>query len=329
MDKIKTMMRAVQYSKYGGGVADLKQVEVPVPSPKKDEVLIKVETASINPIDWKLQDGVARPFLPRKFPHIPGTDVAGEVVQVGSEVQSFKVGENVVAVLGNGGALAEYAVANEGSTVSRPPEVSVREAAALPIAGLAAHQSLTQLAGLKLDGTGPEVNVLVTAASGGVGQYAVQLLKLANAHITATCGARNIDLVRSLGADEVLDYKTPDGGALKSPSGRKYDVIIHCAHNIPWSTFEANLTSKGKVVDTTPGFGTLMSVAFKKITFAKKQLIPLFTSPKKENLEFLVKLVKEGKLKPVIDSVHPLSKAEEAWAKSIDGHATGKILVEP
>ncbi|PPD75671.1 hypothetical protein GOBAR_DD27401 [Gossypium barbadense] len=126
------------------------------------------------------------------------------------------------------GALAEYVVVNEGSTVSRPPE----------------------LAGLKLDGTGLEVNVLVTAASGGVGQYAVQLLKLANAHITATFGARNMDLVRSLGADEVLDYKTPNGVALKSPSGRKYDRTSN-------------------------------------------------------------------------------SKAEEAWAKSIDGHATGNILVEP
>ncbi|MBA0675293.1 hypothetical protein Goari_016846, partial [Gossypium aridum] len=129
------------------------------------------------------------------------------------------------------------------------------------------------LAGLKLDGTGLEVNVLVTAASGGVGQYAVQLLKLANAHITATFGARNMDLVRILGADEVLDYKAPNGVALKSPSGRKYDVIIHCAHNIPWSTLEANLTSKGKRTSN--------------------------------------------------------SKAEEAWAKSIDGHATGNILVEP
>ncbi|MBA0549199.1 hypothetical protein Golob_020249 [Gossypium lobatum] len=94
-----------------------------------------------------------------------------------------------------------------------------------------------------------------------------------------------MDLVRSLGADEVLDYKTPNGVALKSPSGRKFDVIIHCAHNIPWSTLEANLTSKGKVVDVNLRFGTLMSVAFKKITFAKKQLIPLFTFPKKEDLE--------------------------------------------
>ncbi|KAK8717870.1 hypothetical protein V6N13_045123 [Hibiscus sabdariffa] len=322
----KNLMRAVQYSKYGGGVDGLKHVEVPIPSAKKDEVLIKVEAASINPIDWKIQNGVARPFLPRKFPHIPGTDVAGEIVQIGSGVKSFKAGDKVVT---NGGALAEYALAKEGSTVPRPPEVSALEAAALPIAGLAAHQSLTLHAGLKLDGSGPQVNVLVTAASGGVGTYAVQLAKLANAHVTATCGARNMDLVRSLGADEVLDYKTPEGKALTSPSGRKYDIIIHCTTNIPWSTFQANLTSKGKVVHTTPGFGTLMSVAVKKITCSKKKLVPVFTDPKKENLDFLVKLVQAGKLKPVIDSKHPLSKAGEAWGKSIDGHATGKILVEP
>ncbi|KAK8674358.1 hypothetical protein V6N13_112650 [Hibiscus sabdariffa] len=325
----KNLMRAVQYSKYGGGVDGLKHVEVPIPSPKKDEVLIKIEAVGINPIDWKMQDGVARPFLPRKFPHVPGTDVAGEIVQVGSGVKSFKAGDKVVAVLGNGGALAEYALAKEASAVPRPPEVSALEAAALPIAGLAAHQSLTLHAGLKLDGSGPQVNVLITAASGGVGTYAVQLAKLANAHVTATCGARNMDLVRSLGADEVLDYKTPEGKALTSPSGRKYDIIIHCTTNIPWSTFQANLTSKGKVVDTTPGFGTLMSVAVKKITCSKKKLVPVFTDPKKENLDFLVKLVQAGKLKPVIDSKHPLDKAGEAWGKSIDGHATGKILVEP
>ncbi|GMI98632.1 chloroplast envelope Quinone Oxidoreductase Homolog [Hibiscus trionum] len=327
----KNLMRAVQYSKYGGGVADMKHVEVPIPKPKKDQVLIKVEAASINPIDWKIQDGIARPFLPRKFPHISGTDVAGEIVQVGAGVDKFKAGDKVVAILGvsNGGALAEFAVAHKDSTVPRPPEVSAADGAALPIAGLAAHQSLTKLAGLKLDGSGPPVNVLITAASGGVGTYAVQLAKLANAHVTATCGARNMDLVTSLGADEVLDYKTPEGKALKSPSGRKYDIIIHCTANIPWSTFAANMTSKGKVVDTTPGFGTLLSVAWKKITFAKKQLLPLFTAVKQENLDYLVKLSQEGKLKSIIDSTHPLSKAEEAWAKSIDGHATGKILVEP
>ncbi|KAE8685855.1 Quinone-oxidoreductase-like protein [Hibiscus syriacus] len=296
------LMRAVQYSKYGGGVAGLKHVEVPVPSPKKDEALIKVEAASINPIDWKIQNGIARPFLPRKFPHIPGTDVAGEIVQVGAGVNNFKAGDKVVAVLGNGGALAEFAVAHKDSTVLRPPEVSSADAAALPIAGLAAHQSLTKLAGLKLDGSGPPVNVLITAASGGVGTYAVQLAKLANVHVTATCGARNMELVRSLGADEPT---------------------------FPGLPLRLTFTPKGKVVDTTPGFGTLMSVAAKKITFAKKQLLPLFTAVKQENLDYLVKLMQAGKLKSVIDSTHPLSKAEEAWAKSIDGHATGKILVEP
>ena len=220
-------------------------------------------------------------------------------------------------------------MAKESLTVARPPEVSAAEGAGLPIAGLTAHQALTQSAGVKLDGSGQQVNLLITAASGGVGQYAVQLAKLGNTHVTATCGARNMDLVKSLGADEVLDYKSPDGTALKSPSGRKYDVVIHCATGIAWSIFEPNLSANGKVVDTTPGVGTLMSVALKKITWSKKQLIPLFTDPKKENLEYLVKLVKEGKLKPIIDSKYPLSKAEDAWAKSIDGHATGKIIVEP
>ncbi|KAL4377697.1 hypothetical protein GQ457_02G004650 [Hibiscus cannabinus] len=323
------LMRAVQFSKYGGGVADLKHVEVPVPTPGKDEVLIKVEAASINPIDWKIQNGYARPLLPRKFPHIPGIDAAGEIVKVGSGVQSFKSGDKVVAILNGGGALAEYAVAKESSTVSRPLEISAAEAAALPIAGLAAHQALTQNAGLKLDGTNPKTNILITAASGGVGTFAVQLAKLGNAHVTATCGARNADLIKSLGADEVIDYKSPDGKTGKSPSGRKYDTVIHCTTSTPWSTFQANVTPNGKIVDTTPSFGTMWSIGLKKITFAKQQLSTVLTDPKKENLEFLVKLVKEGKLKPVIDSTYPLSKVQEAWTKSSDGHATGKIIVEP
>ncbi|KAK9992956.1 hypothetical protein SO802_022659 [Lithocarpus litseifolius] len=229
----------------------------------------------------------------------------------------------------DGGGLAEFAVTKERLTVSRPAEVSAAEAAALPIAGLTAHQALTQDAGINLDESGPQKNILITAASGGVGHYAVQLAKLGNTHVTATCGARNIDFVKSLGADEVLDYKTPDGAALKSPSGKKYDAVIHCARDIPWSTFEPNLSANGKVFDLTPGPGAMMTFAVKKLTFSKKQLLPVLLIAKGENLDYLVKLVKEGKLKTVIDSKHSLSKAEDAWAKSIDGHATGKIIVEP
>lgn len=323
-------MKAVQYDSYGGGANALKHVEVPVPTPKKDDVLIKVEAVSINPVDWKVQNGMLRPLAPRQFPFIPLSDIAGEVVEVGPEVKNFKAGDKVVAMLSTfaGGGLAEYAVAKENLTVPRPPEVSAAEGAGLPVAGLTAHQALTVPAGVKLDGSGPQTSILITAASGGVGLYAVQLAKLGNTHVTATCGARNMDLVKSLGADEVVDYKTPEGAALKSPSGKKYDAVIHCASNISWSTFSPNLSTHGKVIDITPGPKAMWTFAMKKATFSKKQLVPMFVSPKGENLDYLVKLVKEEKLKTVIDSKHPFSKAGDAWAKSAEGHATGKIIVE-
>lgn len=225
--------------------------------------------------------------------------------------------------------MAEFAVASESLTAARPSQVSAAEAAALPIAGLTARDALTLIAGVKLDGTGDPKNILVTAASGGVGHYAVQLAKLGNHHVTATCGARNIDFVKSLGADEVLDYRTPEGVALKSPSGRKYDAVVNCTTGIPWSTFDSNLTEKGVVVDLTPNPSSLATAALKKLTFSKKRLVPFFVDVKREGLEYLAQLVKDGKLKTVIDSKFPLSKAEDAWAKSIDGHATGKIIVEP
>ncbi|KAI9084696.1 hypothetical protein K1719_033340 [Acacia pycnantha] len=325
------LMQAIQYDSYGGGPAGLKHVEIPVPTPNKNEVLLKVEATSLNAFDWKIQKGVARPLLPRKFPYIPGTDIAGEIVEVGPQVKDFKVGDKVVAFHPHdrGGGLAEFAVASEYLTVSRPPEVSAAEAAALTLAGLTAHQPLTEIAGVKLDGTGEQKNILVIAASSGVGHLAVQLAKLGNTFVTAICGSRNIDLIRSLGADEVLDYKTPEGAALKSPSGRKYDAVIHCATGIPWSTFKPQLSDNGKVIDLTPGLSSFATYALKKLTFSKKQLVPFFATPKKENLSYLVQLVKDGRLKTVIDSRFPLSQVEDAWAKSMDGHATGKIIVEP
>jgi len=229
----------------------------------------------------------------------------------------------------SGGGLAEFSVAKENLTVSRPPQVSAADGAGLPVAGLTALQALTQSAGVKLDESGPRKNILITAASGGVGHYAVQLAKLGNTHVTATCGARNLDFVMGLGADEVVDYKTPDGAALKSPSGQKYDVAINCALSMPFSAFEPNLSPNGKVTDVNLSFGTVKTSALKKLTCSKKQMVPLILVPKGENLDYLVQLVKERKLKTIIDSKHPLSKAEDAWAKITDGHATGKIIVEP
>ncbi|CAA6667922.1 unnamed protein product [Spirodela intermedia] len=314
------LMHAVQYEACGGGAAALK-------------LLLKLEAASVNPADWKIQKGLLRPFLPRKFPFSPVTDVAGEVVETGSGVDSLKPGDKVVSILpySKGGGFAEYAVASASKTVKRPAEVSAADGAGLPMAGLTALQTLKS-AGIRFDGGGGggenAANILVTAASGGVGVYAVQLAKLGKCHVTATCGARNLELVNSLGADEVLDYKSPGGAALESPSGKKYDAVIHCATGIPWSKFEPTLSEKGKVIDITPSGAALLTAAIKKITFSKKQLVPFFFSRRAEELEFLLGLMKEGKLKSVVDSRHPLSQAEAAWAKSVDGHATGKIVVE-
>ena len=145
--------------------------------------------------------------------------------------------------------------------------------------------------------------------------------------MTATCGARNIDLVKNLGANEVLDYKTPEGDALKSPSGVKYDAIIHCATGIPWSKFSSTLTPNGKVIDLTPNFKSIVHTIFKKVTFSKQKLVPFMASPNSEDLKLLGELVKDGKLRNIVDSQHPFAKAEESWVRSMEGHATGKVVV--
>lgn len=334
------LMRALVYDGYVNGAVGLKHVEVAVPSPTKDEVLIKVEATTLNPVDWKAHKFriLLRPFLSRtSHSPIPCNDVAGEVVEVGSGVQKFKPGDKVVSVMNifTAGGLSEYCVAKEKVTVSRPAEVSAAEGAGLPVAGLSAHLALTRYIGLKLQhehDNKPQKNILITAASGGVGHYAVQLAKMGNAHVTATCGARNIELVKGLGADEVLDYKTDEGASLTSPSGRKYDAVIHCAPTVSWSVFEPNLVENGVVVDLThPGMSRVMwANAVNKITLSKKKWLTFTLNPQDdEGLKFLVGLVKEGKLKTIIDSKHSLSRAEEAWSRGISGHATGKIIIEP
>ncbi|KAL6199494.1 hypothetical protein ACLB2K_029278 [Fragaria x ananassa] len=173
-------------------VTDSQHVQVPIPTPKKNEVLLKLEAASLNPGDCKIQKGQARPIFPRKLPHIPVTDVAGEVVELGEDVKNFKVGDKVVAMLsyGYGGGLGEFAAANAEMVVARPSEVSAADGAGLPVAALSAHWALTKDAEIKLHGTDEPKNILITGASGNVGLYAVQLAKLGNAHVTATCGAR-------------------------------------------------------------------------------------------------------------------------------------------
>ncbi|CAI9107356.1 OLC1v1006687C1 [Oldenlandia corymbosa var. corymbosa] len=228
----------------------------------------------------------------------------------------------------NGGGLAEYAAVKANLTVIRPDTVSAADGASLATTAMTAYQALKTVGGLT---TRPIQNILITAASGGVGIMAVQLAKLLapSSHVTVTCGARNFEFMRSLGADEVLDYKSPEGASLKSPSGKKYDLVVDAASGISWSTFASNMSAKSKVVYLTPNGSSFLTVVLRKITFSSKQAAILFTAQNDKDLEFLVRLVEEGKLKVKIDSKYPLTKAEDAWAKCMDGHATGKIIVEP
>jgi NADPH:quinone reductase-like Zn-dependent oxidoreductase len=217
--------------------------------------------------------------------------------------------------------------------VARPPEVSAVEGACLPVAASSALQMLKAI-GVSFDektsgGRAPK-NVLVTAASGGVGHYAVQLAKLAGLHVTDTCGARNVAFVQGLGADDVLDYKTPEGAAFRSPSGRRYDAVANCAAGVSWPALKAVLPEKGGTAADVmaPGIGATLTSLLQKVTFAKKRVAPLRLTLRKEEMEWLVDLARQGKLRTVVDSRYPLSRAQEAWTKSIDGHATGKIVVE-
>lgn len=325
-------MRAVLYDKYGGGAEGLKHVEVPIPSPKKGELLLRMEAASINRVDWRFQQGKARPILPSKFPFTPVCELAGEVVELGSGVSGFAAGDKVIAVnFPGGGGLAEYAVVSASCAATRPPEVSATEGACLPIAAATALAAL-RTAGVGLDARGPPKNVLVTAASGGVGTFAVQLAKLSGKHhVTVTSGARNLGLVRALGANDALDYGTPEGAALRraGPAGRKHDAVVHCAEGFPWSAFEPALADAGGVVvDLTARVASVAVAALQRVLFARKRLVPLLVSPKKEDMEVLLGLVRRGQIRVVIDSRYPLSRAHEGWAKSMGGHATGKIVVE-
>lgn len=325
-------MRAVQYSGYGGGAAALKHVEIPVPTVKKDYVLIKVEAVSINPLDWKIQDGYVKHILPPRFPHIPGTDVSGEVVSVGHGVTTFAPGDKVVGCLGTfGGGLAEYALAHISTIAKRPSGVTALDGACLGEAAFSALQSVRDWAGVQLNGSKPKVpmNVLITGAGGGVGTFAVQLAKLGGVHVTATCGdgARQMELVKSLGADEVLDSKTAEGESLESPSGKKYDTVIQCGEYTPFAHFKPQLSPSGKVIDLAPSPKSMLSSATSLASFSKQKCVPFLPSTNSTDYYFLFSLMQQKKLKTVIDSQFPLSQAEKAWAASMTGHVTGKVIV--
>jgi NADPH:quinone reductase-like Zn-dependent oxidoreductase len=323
-------MKAIRYCEYGSpDVLKLEDVEKPVPN--DDQVVIKVRAASLNAFDsyvirdsWlgRLIFGLRKPRDTRL-----GQDVAGQVVAVGKNVTQFKPGDEVFGI--NRGALAEYARTFERALVAKPPNVSFEQAASLPLAGL------TALQGLREGKIQPGQKVLINGATGGVGTFAVQIAKSFGAEVTAVCNTSKVDLVRSIGADHVIDYTKEDF----TKSSQRYDVIFDNVCNHSFTERRRVLNPKGIcVLAGMGGAGVKGGEAIGRIagnlfiarglsSFTDQKFAQYRTKSSKQDLTILGELVEAGKLRPVIDRTYKLSDAAEALRYLNEGHARGKIII--
>jgi NADPH:quinone reductase-like Zn-dependent oxidoreductase len=323
-------MKAVRYCEYGSpDVVKLKSVEKPVP--EDNQVLIKVRAASLNAFDsyvirdtWlgRLIFGLRKPRDTRL-----GQDVAGQVEAVGKNVTQFKPGDEVFGI--SRGALAEYACTREQALAAKPPNVSFEQAASLPLAGLTALQGLREgkiQAGQK---------VLINGATGGVGTFAVQIAKSLGAEVTAVCSTRNVDLVRSIGADHVIDYTKDDF----TKSDQRYDVIFDNVCNHSFVERRHVLNPKGIcVLAGMGGAGVKGSEAIRRIagniftaralsSFTDQKFAQYRTKSSKQDLTLLADLIQTGRIMPVIDRRYKLGEAPEALRYLNEGHARGKVII--
>jgi len=309
-------MKAIVYIKYGSpDVLELK--EVAKPTPKDNEVLVKVHAASVNSGDLHLLR--ADPFLVRlmsgllkpKF-NILGTDVAGRVEAVGGNVKQFQVGDEVfgnVSPYGWGG-FAEYVCANADAFVLKPANVTFEEAAAMPMAAITALQGLRDHGKIQ-----PGQKVLINGASGGVGTFAVQIAKSFGAEVTAVCSTKNLDTARSIGADQAIDYTQEDF----TKNGQRYDLILAANGYHPISDYKRSLSPKGIYVMSGGSGAQMIQAMF--------QVGPWVAQTNQKDLAFMKELLEAGKVKPVIDRRYPLSEVAEAMRYLEEGHAKGKVVI--
>lgn len=323
-----TPMKAVNYRCYGSpDVLALEDVEKPAPA--DTEVLVRVHAAAVNPLDWhylrgspyimRLGSGIGKPKVTRL-----GVDFAGTVEAVGANVTRFKPGDEVFG--GRTGAFGEYVVVREDrAIVGKPANVTFAEAAAVPIAGVTALQAVRDKGMVKAGH-----NVLINGASGGVGTFAVQLAKSFGAEVTGVCSERNVEMVRSLGADHVIDYRKQNF----TEGSRRYDVIIDMVGNHPLSALRDVLVPGGIVVMVggPPGdwVGPLMNPlkALVMNPFIDEHFAFFVASMDREDLGILAGLMADGTLTPVIDRHYPLNEVADAIAYSEEGRARGKIIID-
>jgi NADPH:quinone reductase-like Zn-dependent oxidoreductase len=321
-------MKAIVRTRYGPPDV-LKLEEVPKPTPGDDQVLIRVHAASVNAADWHLL--TADIFLVRLMGRglltpkdkILGADVAGRVEAVGRNVKQFKPGDEVFGDIfqSGGGALAEYACAREDALALKPASLTFEEAAAVPLAAVTALQGLRDKGKIR-----PGQKVLINGASGGVGTFAVQIAKSLGAEVTAVCSTRNLDMVRSIGADQVIDYTKEDF----TTSGQRYDLILAANGYHPILDYRRALSPKGIYVMSGGSwaqmFQAMLLGPWISMTGSKK-MGALSAKANPEDLAFVKELLEAGKVKPVIDRRYPLSEVPEALRYLGEGHARGKIVI--
>jgi len=321
-------MKAIVYHKYGSpDVLELKEVEKP--TPKDNEVLVKVHAASLNAYDWHLLR--ADPFLVRLMGggllkpknKILGADIAGRVEAVGRNVKQFQPGDEVfgdISGCGSGG-FAEYVSVPENALALKPANMTFEEAAAVPMAAVTALQGLRDKGKIQ-----PGQRVLINGASGGVGTFAVQIAKSFGAKVTGVCSTKKLDMVRSIGADQVIDYTQEDF----TQNEQRYDLIIAANGYHSLSDYKRALSPKGIYVMT----GGSMAQVFQAMLLGpwismagSKKMGALSSRPNQKDLVFMKELLEAGKVVPVIDRRYPLSEVAEALRYLEEGHARGKVVI--
>jgi len=321
-------MQAVVYRCYGATDV-LEFGDIVKPTPADDEVLVKIATASVNPLDWhymrgspyimRLGSGLGAPDDPRM-----GVDFAGTVEAVGKNVENFKPGDEVFG--GRDGAFAQYLVIPaDRAIVMKPANVTFAQAAAVPIAAISALQALRDKGKIKAG-----QKVLINGASGGVGTFAVQIAKSFGAEVTGVCSTRNVEMVLSIGADHVIDYKQDD----YTKNDEQYDLIIDMVGNHSLSANRRAMRPEGTYVIVGGAKGNWLGPLMGPIKamlyspFVKQEFVMLLAALRQDDLAILADLMQAGKVTPVIDRHYPLSAVAEALRYSEDGHARGKIIID-
>jgi NADPH:quinone reductase-like Zn-dependent oxidoreductase len=322
-------MKAIVQDRYGSAdVLELGDVDMPVP--KDDEVLLRVHAAGVDPGVWHLMTGM--PYLLRLFGYglrrpkvrVRGRDVAGRVEAVGKDVTGFRPGDEVFGICE--GSFAEYACARADKLVPKPANLSFEQAAVVPISALTALHGVRDTGRVR-----PGQRVVVIGAAGGVGSFAVQLAKAFGAEVTGVCSTTKTDLVRSIGAEHVIDYTREDF----ADGTRHWDLVLDTAGNRPLSQLQRALTPKGTLVLVggegggrwLGGFERQLFWAPVRSLFVGQRLRSLVSKERKDDLRTLRELIEAGKVTPVIDRTYPLAEAPEAIRYLAQGHPRGKVAV--